>query len=312
MVPIAPSEVTGGETNEPEGGPAWGAGAAAAAPQLPPCERCGTFAELHPVAGRRLCARCLEHVDAIERTPMGVGTVLAGVLQLLKRIGLASALLLVAIDLPIAAVELLLRPPTMVANIYGLLVSIVGQAAILVMAHGVITGETSASLPSALRLAIGRWPALVGTQILVNLVTIVGVLLCVVPGIIAALGFTVTLNLVLLEHDSGTSALRTSWNHMKGHKATIFGAYLVAALPLLVLLGVFVASAGAMAFTDPEAFARAPEQVPAYRIAEAVFTVLLPAFMTPLVLVPAVAYAKLRVAADAQSLGVSAAGLGVP
>lgn len=291
--------------------PAPGAQAPPEPAPPPPCERCGTFAELHAIAGRRLCTSCLDRVHAIERAPMTVGAVLSGVLDLLKRIGLPASVLLVLVDLPIGVAELWLQPPGAVSNVYNLLVSIVAQGAVLVMAHGAVTGESPVGMLPALGASLRRWPSLVWTQLLVNVVTVFGALLCLIPGIIAALGFTAVLPVVLHERGSGSNVLRTSWDHMKGHKGAVFAAYLVAAIPIVVFVGVFAVSAAVAVLGTVDEPAAAERSSPAYLAAEAAFTLLVPAFVTPIALVPAVVYAKLRAAVDARNLTGAFEGLGL-
>ena len=59
------------------------------------------------------------------------------------------------------------------------------------------------------------------TRFLVGLVTMLGSLLCLIPGVIATFALIVVAPIVLLEKSSGrfgTAALRASWRHMDGHK----------------------------------------------------------------------------------------------
>jgi uncharacterized membrane protein len=71
-----------------------------------------------------------------------------------------------------------------------------------------------------------------------GIVTMVGLLLCFVPGVIVALGISLNSMLVVDQNLGGVDALKKSWEMTKGHKVNIF---------LFGLIGLLVFVAGALA-----------------------------------------------------------------
>src|SRR5205085_8889607 len=70
--------------------------------------------------------------------------------------------------------------------------------------------------PGRAWLAVGLHPgAILWTATLSTAATIVGTLFCLVPGLLAAIGFSLAMPIVLLERRSGTDALRRSWRLMR-------------------------------------------------------------------------------------------------
>ncbi len=86
----------------------------------------------------------------------------------------------------------------------------------------------------------GRWfvPMLI-TLFLVQLGTWVGLMLCIVPGIILGLGLSMAVPLVVDRDLDAIDALKESWRLTTGHKADLF---------LFGVLSFFVALAGVLAF----------------------------------------------------------------
>ena len=85
----------------------------------------------------------------------------------------------------------------------------------------------------------------VGAYILLMIITFVGMLLLVVPGIIAALGLFFSLFLVIDRGASPIQALKESWRITKGNKWRLFLLYLVVLIlnllgALLLLVGLLV------------------------------------------------------------------------
>lgn len=71
-----------------------------------------------------------------------------------------------------------------------------------------------------------------------SIVILIGYLLCIVPGIIVALGVCLYPYLIVDQTMPGVDALKRSWEMTKGHKMTFF---------LFGLIGIFVFIAGALA-----------------------------------------------------------------
>ena len=91
--------------------------------------------------------------------------------------------------------------------------------------------------PGRAWLAVGLHPAsILGTAALSTLATLVGFLLCVVPGVFAAVGFALAMPVVLLEGRRGTDALRRSWRLMSVEWPRVVGMWLVAFGAMMVLM----------------------------------------------------------------------------
>lgn len=71
-----------------------------------------------------------------------------------------------------------------------------------------------------------------------SIVMLIGYLLCIVPGVIVALGVCLYPYLIVDQTMPGVDALKKSWEMTKGHKMTFF---------LFGLIGIFVFIAGALA-----------------------------------------------------------------
>src|SRR5262249_1927012 len=70
--------------------------------------------------------------------------------------------------------------------------------------------------PGGAWLAVGmRAGAILWTMTLSTLATVVGFLFCIIPGILAAVGFALTMPVVLLERRRGIDALQRSWSLMR-------------------------------------------------------------------------------------------------
>src|ERR1700676_3169847 len=78
--------------------------------------------------------------------------------------------------------------------------------------HGIASAYLSrpTSLADCLKHGLRRWPALIGTTILMILAIWGGVFLCVIPGILFGLWFMLSQHVVVLENLSGPSALGRS------------------------------------------------------------------------------------------------------
>ncbi len=78
------------------------------------------------------------------------------------------------------------------------------------------------SLGGAFGKAMGRILPLLGTWLLVGLAIMGGMILCIIPGILAAFYFTLATQVVILEDLAGTSAMSRSRELMRGNIGQIF------------------------------------------------------------------------------------------
>jgi uncharacterized membrane protein len=121
-----------------------------------------------------------------------------------------------------------------------------GAAGLLVTSY--MTGGIALTALKALRgqpvtfadpFSGGRFfgPVLVAV-IVSSIVIAIGSLLCLVPGVIVALGVSLYSYVIVDQGLAGVDAVKRSWEMTKGHKMTIF---------LFYLIGIFVLLAGALA-----------------------------------------------------------------
>jgi len=91
--------------------------------------------------------------------------------------------------------------------------------------------------PGRAWLAVGLHPgSILWTATLSTLATLVGFLFCLLPGILAAVGFALAMPVVLLEGRRGTDALRRSWRLMAVEWPRVVGMWLVAIGGMTVLM----------------------------------------------------------------------------
>ncbi|BCM91025.1 hypothetical protein IAD21_02889 [Abditibacteriota bacterium] len=117
---------------------------------------------------------------------------------------------------------------TFITQIIGFVVNTAIAAGLIKMAIAQVrTGVASFNEMFSVTNIIG--PILVAA-ILTGLVTYVGILLCIVPGIIAALGLCMTQPLVVDQNMGAVDAMKRSWEIMKPHLGSTFVLFLVLGL----------------------------------------------------------------------------------
>jgi hypothetical protein len=106
--------------------------------------------------------------------------------------------------------------------------------------HGIASAYLSrpASLGDCLKFGFRRWPALVGTTILMFLAIWGGLFMCIVPGIFLALWFMLSQHVVVLENLSGPSALVRSKDLIKGETGKVFVLSLILTVVNVSLSGI--------------------------------------------------------------------------
>ena len=137
-----------------------------------------------------------------------------------------------AVTLVIIAVELLIIQPFL-------------YAAITRAAADAYLGE-SVSVDRTYRYALTRLLAILWISILASIVTIIGFILLIIPGIIVLVRLTLTAPVLVVEDVRGTKALGRSWRLTKGHFWRVLG---------LLVLSALIASVGAAIITIPTQFA---------------------------------------------------------
>jgi hypothetical protein len=120
------------------------------------------------------------------------------------------------VSLGLGAVQLLIVQPLLVA-------AISRAAADAYVGEQVTVGRT-------LRFALSRLPAILWVTIITSVVTLVGFILLIIPGIIALVRLTLTPAVVVVEDIRGTSAVSRSWNLTGGHFWRVLGTLILSAL----------------------------------------------------------------------------------
>ena len=110
-----------------------------------------------------------------------------------------------------------------------LLVIPVTNAAVINAIGNVYLGRPT-SVGESLQRGLGALLPLIGTGFLLYLAVLGGILLCVIPGIVAAFWFSLAFHVVVLEHTSGVAALKRSKFLMRGNIGTVFALSLVVGL----------------------------------------------------------------------------------
>ncbi len=125
-------------------------------------------------------------------------------------------------------------------QIIGFIVNTVVIAGLIKMAIAhVKTGVASIGEMMSVTNVIG--PVLVGA-LLTGLVTYLGILLCIIPGIIASLGLCMTQPLIVDKNMGGVDAMKRSWEVMKPQLGSVFVLGLV--LTLLNAVGAIACFVG--------------------------------------------------------------------
>ena len=102
-------------------------------------------------------------------------------------------------------------------------------AAITRAAADAYLGET-VTIAKMSRFALSRLPAILWITVITFVATLVGFILLVIPGIIAAIRLTLAPAILVVEDVRGTKAVSRSWELTRGHSWRIFGALLLAGL----------------------------------------------------------------------------------
>jgi hypothetical protein len=169
--------------------------------------------------------------------PMSVGEILDGSLTVLRQhFGLFFALAVICLGVP-TVIDLstsLSGVPNVGMSLLARLLRFVGYllltgASVYVVSEAYL--QRAPQLGQALRFAGGKMGGLFISGFAAGLVTMLALLALIVPGIIVACGYAVTVQVVVLESlPSATDSLGRSWALTKGFKGKAFLLYLVMAL----------------------------------------------------------------------------------
>lgn len=157
------------------------------------------------------------------------------------------------------------RDPQLAAGITALqvLCNVLIAPALFYSLMQVIEMGSAPGVNEAYRWGLGKIPKLTLCAIMSYILALLGLVLCIIPGIIVSLAFTVVYPVAIFEKRGPIEVLKRSWTLTKGHRWSILGGGIVLAL----LAG--VVSVPASAITD----ALAANQVSLWplRVAAAIF-----------------------------------------
>lgn len=114
-----------------------------------------------------------------------------------------------------------------------LLSSVVAGAQILVFSRAY--DNEPASLGEALTFALGKWLPLVGIALAYSLIIVLGMLLCIIPGIIFAIEYGFAAILVAVEDRKIGDALTRSSKLTQGRRMDMFLTTFMAAVPMIIV-----------------------------------------------------------------------------
>ena len=122
-----------------------------------------------------------------------------------------------------------------------------------------LTGGLRVTASDATRQGAGRFGTLWLVAFISGLLTVLGLILLIVPGVIAGVGFCVATTVVMAENKNSIPALQRAWNLTRGQRWRLTGLaalLLVATLAVLlvgVILGAVLAATGGASALDPMA-----------------------------------------------------------
>lgn len=177
---------------------------------------------------------------APELRAMSVGEILDGAVALYR----ANFAALISIAIVCLGIPTVLRiyvamsgDALSVLDFLGLLLwsfgSLVSSAATLWVVSESYLGRRAA-VGQALNYAFSRIGSLFVAGLAVGVVVIFGLILFIVPGVIAACGYAVVSHVVVLERTNADTALKRSWQLTKGFRGKVFGLGCVTFLILLL------------------------------------------------------------------------------
>ena len=111
----------------------------------------------------------------------------------------------------------------------GVIINAILQAALVRGAAGATLGQP-VDISDSYRWGLRRFGSVLLVAFLVAIVTGIGFLLLIIPGIIFLAMFAVSIPAVVVEGQRGTSAMRRSWNLVKGHFWHVLGIVVVSAI----------------------------------------------------------------------------------
>lgn len=237
------------------------------------CPVCKKQRALHALGAWRRCAPCWRNTHEMMRTPITIGGVLKGVVQILGPAGAPAALIAFVICLPWVVLHYVGFPEQARGLYDSIFLALADGAAYALALQAIVVGETDAR--AALRQGLRAWWRVFITYFFGSVRVFLFVLLLIVPGIVKALSIVLGAPIAVLEGSSGSDALDESERRMKGHRLVALVVFLIAMIP--------PASTITLDLVLP------PQSSP---IPDLVLSALSPVMSIPALLVTAVLYAK--------------------
>jgi hypothetical protein len=156
------------------------------------------------------------------------------------RANLAALVTLFILVLGPGAILKSVAPPEWQAalDVVGNLLIPLGQGAVAAMVAASVELDTRLSLGAALRAVAGRTGSLIGVQITSGLMMIIGLILLVVPGVIALIVTAVGIPVVVIEDLGYSKALERSRALVRGRWKPVLGTLLLSwGIAFLLLMG---------------------------------------------------------------------------
>jgi hypothetical protein len=209
------------------------------------CTRCGTFAELSPFWGRRLCMACAEReTRALRGGGVSVGGLLSGLGSFPLRVWLTGAALQCAAGIP-SLVRTLAGDSSLRGLSYDIMLYSVASALITYVGVEAMFGR-KASVRAAANAFVRRFGAWFGASFLGGLWVVGMSLLFVVPGVLKALSLALITPIILFEAlVPAKEVLKTSARRMHGARLSAFVVYILffgLQMLVAVLAGALVAA----------------------------------------------------------------------
>ena len=126
-----------------------------------------------------------------------------------------------------------------------IIITSVLQAALIRAAAQASIGDT-VDIDASYRWGFARFGSVLLVSILVGLAVFVGLILLIIPGIIFAIMFSVSVPALVVENRKGTEAMSRSWNLVKGHFWHALVVLLVAGIITGVVSGIITAIGSAI------------------------------------------------------------------
>ncbi len=210
--------------------------------QLPPCTRCGVFAQLHTIGERTLCGACVQrtaHPILIE--PLGLTETLHGFAMLVREIGLPALGLMLLLTVPEVALRLLTGGQlAWLEHVMQFFLPPLGALAFHVVAHRWVQRRERISFVHGLSLGMSSYWRFLGTALLIGLITALGLLMAILPGVFIAIAFAIVGPLCALEGMGGMTAALESDRRIAGNRALVFAALALVMTPILSVLIVLI------------------------------------------------------------------------